>query len=220
MYYQHERNERKPQGPLNQTWPTMSTNGRDADAMRRYLEARHLDVELAEHNGWYPSRNANDEYLRIVIPALTKTPEHIYWQARAIDPKAFIRYQSPKGPRADALIVIAACKGEVSKFCVVVEGPMDGLAAAALGYDAIVTMGIAPPDSTIKQLEVYLEKRPTLVVFDSEPEATYCAIHLSMHLCGDGIKARVASLHTYNDLAKCPVQVRARFLYNQFERFA
>src|SRR5437899_1821018 len=127
MYYAHEAREQSS-GSVNTIWPEMSTNERDMVACLQYLYERNLDPFLAEENGWYPSRKAADHDLRIVIPAVVRIPKQVYWQARAIG-SSHIRYQSPRGPREGALIYIAAEQTEPSNKVVVVEGPMDALAA-------------------------------------------------------------------------------------------
>src|ERR1700675_3508463 len=99
QFYQHERNEEQERPTINLTCPLMSTSGFDITAMKEYLTHRGLSFELAEANGWYPSRHAGDCFLRIVIPAVVTKDRHVYWQARAIDKFAHIRYQSPKGMR-------------------------------------------------------------------------------------------------------------------------
>lgn len=219
MYYDHERRERKPEGPLNAAWPEMSTSGKDHDRVKQYLLDRQLDPQIAEYNGWYPSRNAKDTYLRVVIPALSPVPGHVYWQARDVTGRAHIRYQSPKGPRADALVSVLK-QGRLANKVVVVEGPMDALAAAGAGYDAIACMGITPPASTVEQIKLIIGDRTTLVVFDSEPEAERQAIFMTAQLASSGIRARLASIPGKNDLAKCSVLERSIFLKESFVRFA
>src|SRR5687767_7854729 len=89
--------------PFNQHMPRAEP--RLTEAMEVYLSDRGLSVERAKANGWYASRNAGDDEPRVVIPA-TAAPGNIYWQARAFNPKAKLRYTSPYAPRGDALIVV------------------------------------------------------------------------------------------------------------------
>lgn len=218
FYYQHERDERQPSGPLNQVWPEYSSLGTHQDRVDAYLLDRHLSPQIAQANGWYPSTKAGDSFLRVVIPATPRPdkPGHVYWQARDVTGKAALRYRSPGGPRADALVVVKADQARPSKQVVIVEGPMDALAAAHLGYDAVACMGISPPASTVLRLRELIQQRPALLVFDNEPEATKSAMMIMMTLSSLGVHLRVASLTGVNDLAKCTVAERMRFLTREF----
>ena len=129
--YSFEYKLDRDKAPANTTWPLMSTSGVDLDASRAYLKERGLSWDLAEENGWYPSRNAMDSFLRIVIPALTTVKDHIYWQARAVSKNVHIRYQTPRGPRHGALVRVRALPDdEHTCEVVIVEGPLDALAVA------------------------------------------------------------------------------------------
>lgn len=208
MEYPHERT--KSTGPLNTIWPEMSTNGRDIDDCKNYLVDRGLSAEVAEESGWYPSHNAGDYFLRIVIPAITMKLGHVYWQARAVSPKAIIRYQTPKGPRHGALIYIAAEKVEPSQDVVVVEGPMDALAVAECGYDAVALMGMQPGDEAVQHLIKLVDQRYTLIVLDNEPVAQGAAVKLAAQLASAGSQTHVDRLKTEKDLATL------RLSYRQF----
>jgi len=217
MYYLHEGTEQFEKPPVNLVWPEMSTNGFDMSEMKEYLSERNLSFELAEANGWYPSRHAGDCFLRIVIPARVMKYKQVYWQARAVSLNAFVRYRSPKGPREGALIYVSAeppCEHdpEPTKRVVVVEGPMDALAAAACGYDAIALMGINPGVLALDHLKRLVRKRDTLVLLDSEPEATKAAYDVCMILASTGTNAMCATLDRKKDLASCSLAYRKEFL--------
>ena len=112
-----------------------------------YLLSRGLLTHIASDNLWYPSSAAGDTSPRIVIPA-TAGAGNIFWQARAMDdnPK---RYQSPHAPRGDAVVLVWPSKLHPAKRAVIVEGPMDALAAASLGFLGVGLMGITPPDGAL-----------------------------------------------------------------------
>lgn len=227
--YLHELAEREPQTkPMNSVWPEMSTAGRDVDAMRKYLEGRMLSFQLAEENGWYVSRDANDDWLRVVIPALCREANHAYWQARAINPEARIRYQSPSGPRLDAIIRVnpfSAMDNAVDEsenngpdtqpISVICEGPMDALAAAELGYISYALMGITPPGSTLDFLANKLQRRPALVIFDNEAYAKTQGILTCVALASRGIRSRPCSVDGSKDLASMWKVDRKAFLAAQ-----
>ncbi len=198
MQYAHEGYERKQtQTVLNNVWPELSSNGSDHDAMRYYLATRRLSAEVAEANVWYPTRKANDDFLRICIPCVTPVEGHVYWQARAVSPKAFIRYQSPKASRLDAVVRVQPLNEHGDRYdaatCVVVEGPMDALAAAACGYDSFALMGITPPQSTVEYLSSLINRRRTIVLLDNECEAAAKGVDIALYLASKGILVRQAS---------------------------
>lgn len=137
-------------------------------AQDAYLSRRGLDPSTARFNGWYPSRNAGDSAARIVIPA--SPPELGFWQARAIDPAEPKRYQSPHSPRENAVIVVWPPRG--ARTLVLCEGPMDALAAAALGYLGVALMGNMPPSSCFDYIAQQWPGREVLVAPDKDaPDA-------------------------------------------------
>ena len=209
--YDHEKRETSS-GPLNTTWPLFSNLGSDHDEMKRYLTARNLSSYLAEQNGWYPSREANDTALRIVIPAMTKISGHVYWQARAVSPVVRIRYQSPTGPRQDAIILVKPDEEDEPMPCsLLVEGPMDALAGAMAGYPSVALMGMTPSRSTIDFLVQRLGRRPMLICLDAELEAKGNSIRLQLDLASRGIRTACVVLPK-KDLAACSLEERAQSL--------
>lgn len=150
MIYAHEQSERRPNmSPLNTAWPKRNTAQADQILMDAYLTDRGLSPYLASANGWYLTFDAGDARARIVIPAVTTVPEHVYWQARAISPEVHIRYQSPKGPRKGAVVLVKPLGVYAKKIAVIVEGPMDALAAAGCGYYGFAIMGNNPPEEVL-----------------------------------------------------------------------
>jgi len=224
-YYSHEQyRERDKLAPDNTVWPSMSTDELDVRDIRVYLNERGLLPELAAKNDWYPSRHANDNFLRIVIPALTTKEGHVYWQARAVSSNVHIRYQSPKGPRHGALINMRAfpddVQGESTREVVIVEGPMDALAAAQCGVDAIALMGINPGTIALEHLSKLVNKRPALIVLDNEPHAQSQAQFLAMHLASAGSTAHLAKLHHVKDIATMKLTPRRDWLERCLEDLA
>lgn len=150
-------------------------------AMKAYLRVRDLSYEVALKNGWYPTENVKerDPVPRIVIPCTNKY-DRPYWQARAMLPHK-LRYRSAKGGRFGSIvmvwpfhIVVDPLHPEKRKPAkhkdmptVLVEGPMDALAAAGLGYFSIATMGALFSSYAIKYIEDHVSiKVPVIVVPD------------------------------------------------------
>jgi len=133
----------------------------------RYLARRGLDPHTARFNGWYPSRNAGDSAARIVIPA---SPAGLgFWQARAMDPEESKRYQSPHGDRKNAVIVVYSLRAMVKRL-VICEGPMDALAAAAVGATGIALMGNTPPSVCFDYIAAKWPGAEALVVPDRDAQ--------------------------------------------------
>lgn len=220
MMYWHEEQERcQNQAFTNTLWPLMDITVKSQNAMITYLRRRGLNDLLAEENGWYPSRHAGDDDLRIVIPAVSPVQGHAYWQARSVDDVVF-RYKSPFGQRHGAIIRVTAfpdSKGErATPFCVVVEGPMDALAAAECGYDSFAIMGITPGKDALTYLAKLIDHRPTLVTLDSEPKATAQSMYLSQWLCTQGIRSKFSTFLQGKDLAAGTKADRQEFLKSAF----
>lgn len=216
MFYTHEAQERKVNvHPMCATLPRQSlAQGNMAD----YLLDRNLDPGLARKNGWYQSTDCNDEYARVVIPAATHKTGHVYWQARDTTGKAFIRYQSPKGPRHEALIKIEPSAPSNPRGIVVVEGPMDALAAAGEGYLAYALMGMKPSKATLMHLALLIEdmcELDILVILDRGEFANSMAV--STFLSTQGYHAKAAELPE-KDLAQCLPEKRRAFLSQSFKR--
>jgi DNA primase len=102
---------------------------------------------------------------------------------------------------------------------VVVEGPMDALAAAECGFDSIALMGINPGKLALEHLVTLIAKRNTLILLDGEPEATKAAYEIAMHVSSTGIRAIVATLSGVKDLAKASFSYRKSFLEMYMEDF-
>jgi len=168
MHYTHDRNERQRNpGQINtRNLPYLPEMGIDKFLlMREYLSARGLDYTLAMHNGWYPVQHKG---LRVFIPAVTRIPGHVYWQARSVEGHP-LRYDSPCGPRRDAVVVV---KGAVPCTTVcVVEGPMDALAMAELtGVAGIALLGLSPPEEALAHLASLCEEYSRVVCVPDRAE--------------------------------------------------
>jgi hypothetical protein len=210
--YTHEQQERKIQTkPMNTSLPVRAVNPADYRFAEAYLTSRNLDADIAQENGWYPSWEAGDNFPRIVIPAVTHVAGHVYWQARDMTGKAKIRYQSPSGPRHEALIEVRSCWKE-PKGQVVVEGPMDALAAAGAGYTGFALMGMMPSLATLMHLGLLLNlDEPVLVLLDRD--AGHESVRITTLLAANGFRARrVLMPGSLKDLAACDAKGREHLL--------
>jgi len=109
--------------------------------MKEYLGDRHLSYEVASAiNIWYPTKLL-DSIPRIIVPAQNLHGQR-FWQARAMIPTSnLLRWKSAKGSKAGS-IVVCWPKTITSKMkLVIVEGPMDALAAATACHLGFAAMG-------------------------------------------------------------------------------
>lgn len=216
MNYWHEEQERKPNvKPMCTELPSRCVDVTIGMRACDYMTDRKLSRTVALANGWYVSTTAGDRFPRIVIPAITHKVGHVYWQARDITGKAYIRYQSPEGPRHEALIKVMPCRKNPLGI-VVVEGPMDALAAAGCGYIGYALMGMQPNNATLMHLALLIEdnsKLKTLVLLDRGEMVN--GIKVSMFLCSQGYSAKIAELPE-KDLAACLPATRSKFLSQKF----
>ena len=191
--------------PFNLTLP--AADATLAAVSDDYLEDRGLDPKVAEANFWYPSSEAGDNRPRIVIPANATGP-NIYWQARAIDSDEEPRYQSPSAPRGDACII--AWPNPVGHpHVVIVEGPMDALAAAMAGYVGVATMG-SSTESQLDYITKCFPKGLAIVVMDLDyPKLMLDVVY---GLVRREWKCRVRSPYPAKDLAGMASSRRIRFL--------
>ncbi len=178
-----------------------------------YLSRRGLDPLIARYNGWYPSRSAKDSAARIVIPA---SPSELrFWQARAMDPKEQKRYQSPHVSRENAVIVVWSLRAlgdlwELNAYTpVVCEGPMDALAAAAVGYLGVALMGNKPPAVCFDYIAAQWPGAEALAVCDSDSRAE--GAQWVAELTARDLSARLVLLPA-KDLAALAPEARAEAL--------
>lgn len=216
--YWHEQEERKPNDqPMCTEFPRQSVDIDYGIKAHNYLESRKLNKRVARSNGWYVSNECGDSYPRIVIPAITHRVGHVYWQARDVTGKAFIRYQSPKGPRHEALVKVSPSNSPCG--IVIVEGPMDALASAGAGYIGYSLMGMQPSKPTLYHLALLIEDNKDLnilVVLDRD--SAQHAVRISTFLCSQGYQAKLQVLPgPEKDLAECLPSKRKKFLSQSFQ---
>lgn len=188
--YQHERQESKYQ-PTDTNSDVPILDGLPSTyymAMSQYLSERGLSYMTARSNGWTMcDRNGR----RVYIPARSLIEGHVYWQARGIDGQE-LRYDSPRGPRRDALVVVES--GYTPKVLGVVEGPMDALAVGEIpGCTGIALMGISPSEETIQHLLTYV-KAYAIILFIADRDQIHGMFDVQTKVL---LKAQLMGLDTF-----------------------
>ena len=208
-FYKHENDEvRLDRYERNR--PPMPTPSPSAEVeMKRYLLGRKLSYNLAHENSWYASR-AIDGYDRIVIPC-SNSLGIPYYQARAIDKWTFVRYNSPPASRKDSIALVWPRRTVQKRGTVIVEGPLDALAAAMLGYVGVGLMGNEPPEEVVNYI-VQLVKatyEPVLIIpdLDHAEMGAFMTGSLSAH----GIEVSMR-LPGKKDLAGMSIEERERLV--------
>lgn len=171
--------------------------------MRAYLEGRGLPADLAVREGWYPTRLEGAPYL--VVPATAEEPRNRFWQARALAPVE-PRWRSPSGVRRGAAWVEVRPAAE-PRGTVYVEGPMDALAAAAVGWHGVALLGALPPTAVLRAIARREWARPLVLVPDRDALVAWARVWLALP------EALLLCLPPqWKDLAEMPAAERARWL--------
>jgi hypothetical protein len=209
MIYSHElkeRSEKKRSGP-RPAMPALYKNGKIG--MFSYLSERKLSFELAEANKWYPTK---DDYgdVRIVIPCSNSLGVP-YWQARAVFDNTELRYSSPFATREDSICIV--WPADLSKrTAVVVEGPMDALAAAGAGAIGFALMGNTPNPEVFAFLETHLKAvRPKKLLVIPDLDTPQMAGVVLSRLAGSGLRAW-AKMPSAKDLAAMLPEEREKLI--------
>ena len=182
-----------------------------------YLRGRKLNHALARANNWYPSRTV-DGYDRAVVTTTSDQPGNLYWQARLLGalgsappldlPEGVRRWESPHGiARGNAVCMV--WPDQKNGRSVVVEGPMDALAAAELGFLAVGLMGVTPAIEVLDLTSRLLRGTVCLVVPDQH--ATKPMAMNLIELGSRGLKCHLIT-HPFKDLADAAPAARRRIL--------
>lgn len=165
-WYPHEQHTKTP-APEGATAFPKPVESPDARAVVvAYLALRGLDPEIAATNGWYATQDAGDDHLRVLIPA-TNTKGYAYWQARAVDPDVEKRYRSPHYAVGDSVVLVYPTGG-IPRRVVIVEGPMDALAAAGCGCLGLAVMGKQPDAAVYDHIISLVRGKGVVIVPDSD----------------------------------------------------
>ncbi len=206
LQYQHERKERDTKyiGPR----PSFPKLKREAwPMMRQYLRARDLSASLAKDNGWYPTYYIDSN--RIVIPC-TNSDGIPYFQARDMRGKSKIRYASPAASRDDSIVIV--WPEDFKHGGIIVEGPMDALAAAEFGFVGVALMGNVPTPEVVNHL-VTMTRAFTPIYIIPDVDTPALGPTVLSALAQRGIATCITMLPPdEKDLAELPYNERKRFL--------
>ena len=169
-------------------------------SMEEYLVSRGLSPRIAEDNGWYPTM---DYQLcpRVVIPASSLVNSWPYYQARLIveaHPNVK-RYVSPAAPRGDALAVVFPSSCALGS--IIVEGPMDALAAAGMGYVGVALMGNKPGEDVLDHIKEIVGVYGDCFVIPDR-DAFQEGAELTAKLWTRGVRCTLKSIQDAKDLAE------------------
>jgi len=121
------------------------------------------------------------------------------------------RWLGSHGYKHDAVCYV---QGRPENMTVVVEGPMDALAAAGLGYPAIAILGATPPpavyDHAARLVSTSYLKHRAIIIPDMDRVADWQ--NTQMELGQRGVIGSLRVIHGYKDLADMPVEERREFL--------
>lgn len=202
-----------PSKPYCSTLPTCSQ--KLWPKFDNYLRERNLNHALARANSWFPSRTV-DGNNRLVVPGTSDQKGNLYWQARLIPPHPLgppdrgepRRWESPHGvARGNSVCMV--WPDQKNGRSVVVEGPMDALAAAELGFLAIGLMGVVPAMEVLDLTSKLLRGTICLVVPDQG--AVKAMAHNIIELTVRGLKCHLIT-HNFKDLADAAPAARRRIL--------
>lgn len=163
--YDHECPRHTPRRKYAPSQPMPVRDDTNTGKLITYVQNRGLNAKLALENGWYVSSAAGDEHWRIVIPC-THSNGRVYWQARAVDAGVEKRYQSPPYSAEGAFVLV--WPRDPVKGVVLVEGPMDALAAAECGYAGVAAMGNRPGANLLQNVLAQFPGKTITVVPDTD----------------------------------------------------
>ncbi|MEV1157754.1 phage/plasmid primase, P4 family [Micromonospora chokoriensis] len=145
-------------------------------------DAQRLGLGLALDLGGGP---------RLVVPFRDQAGVPRGYQARALDPRARIRWLGAKSPEGESWSRLAWFPAETGWAEVIVtEGPGDGLTACAVGYDTIAVRGAGLAASVADEVAGMVGDRPAVIVGDADPSGDNFARTLAAELAKRGVSAR------------------------------
>ncbi|MDG4792725.1 phage/plasmid primase, P4 family [Micromonospora sp. WMMD1082] len=128
---------------------------------------------------------------RLVVPFRDRDGVPRGYQARALDPRAKVRWLGAKSPQGESWARVGYLPGEAGwAELVVTEGPGDGLTACATGYDVAFVRGAGLAASVADEVAQLADGRPVVVCGDADPSGDKFARTLCAELAKRGLSAR------------------------------
>ncbi len=144
MLYTHDQ---KKERVNNVKFPKCAEEEAVFRQMRRYLAKRGLDYCVAKNNGWYPCLFTDfygSYFSAICIPCYSPSETRFFQVRYMAHPDKKTRYDGPAGNRYDNVCFMVPTKPAKKRVFLIVEGPMDALAAAGAGFYGIAMLGSTP----------------------------------------------------------------------------
>ncbi|MEU8655277.1 phage/plasmid primase, P4 family [Actinoplanes philippinensis] len=128
---------------------------------------------------------------RLVVPFRDELGVPRGYQARALDPKARVRWLGAKSPEGASWAKVGWLPGESGWAEVLVtEGPGDGLTACAVGYDVILVRGAGLAGSVAADIVRMAGGRPIVVCGDADSSGDAFSRTLTAELAKRGEHVR------------------------------
>ncbi|WP_149084820.1 phage/plasmid primase, P4 family [Microbacterium sp. 1S1] len=140
---------------------------------------------------------------RLVVPFLTPQGVPRGYQGRDIDGTHAVKWLGPKNPRGSAWSRMAWLPGSTDwNEVLIVEGPGDGLTAAAIGYDAIAIAGAAGVNaSNADEIASWVDGRPVVICGDGDTAGSNFNSNLAKLLVEREVSVRVLDVPEGLDLS-------------------
>lgn len=151
---------------------------------------------------------------RLVVPFRDKAGIARGFQARALDPKAAVRWLGPKSPEGASWARIGWFEGAADwPEVIICEGPGDALTACAVGYDTIGVRGagLASNASVVADIATMLDGRVGVIAGDGDPAGRAFASTLAQGLSAAGARCKILDVPDGLDLTDWRAQAPDRF---------
>ncbi|MFG3710104.1 phage/plasmid primase, P4 family [Micromonospora sp. NPDC047730] len=128
---------------------------------------------------------------RVVVPFRDRDGVPRGFQARALDPKARVRWLGPKSPDGASWAKVGYLPGESGwAELIVTEGPGDGLTSVATGYDVAFVRGAGLAASVADEVAAIADGRPVVICGDADPAGDAFSRTLGAELAKKGLSVR------------------------------
>lgn len=128
---------------------------------------------------------------RLVVPFRDKQGVPRGYQARALNPKAKVRWLGAKSPDGASWAKVGYLPGESGwAELIVTEGPGDGLTACATGYDVAFVRGAGLAASVADEVAAMADGRPVVICGDADPAGDAFTRTLGAELAKRGLSVR------------------------------